>query len=176
MSSATTSHVHRAPSRRQESAGTAPPPSAAAGRPGSPPSCCYRPCPSAVSATPCSPSPPLSLFPHQAEFVAVPGRRRPRRLELPVARSALRAPDPKEEEDPRRFAVRPPPFLVNYRSFLESCKSCRKPPRSIRFLRNQIHPRLFYRSNPELYQFHEHCLLCLGNLFCYPLRSMVNLV
>jgi hypothetical protein len=33
---------------------------------------------------------------------------------------------------------------------------------------------IFYRSNPEFYQFHEHCLLCLGNLFSYSLKSIVN--
>jgi hypothetical protein len=37
-----------------------------------------------------------------------------------------------------------------------------------------IHPKLFFRSNPEFYQFHEHCLLCLGNLFSYSLKSIVN--
>jgi hypothetical protein len=39
---------------------------------------------------------------------------------------------------------------------------------------DQIHPRLFYRSNPEFYQFHEHCSLCLGFLFSYSLKSIVN--
>jgi hypothetical protein len=38
----------------------------------------------------------------------------------------------------------------------------------------QIQPTHFYRSNPEFYQFHEHCLLCLGNLFRYSLKSIVN--
>jgi hypothetical protein len=32
----------------------------------------------------------------------------------------------------------------------------------------------FYRSNPEFYPFHEHCLLCLRNLFSYSLKSIVN--
>jgi hypothetical protein len=32
---------------------------------------------------------------------------------------------------------------------------------------SHINPtELFFRSNPVLYSFHEHCLLCLGNLFC----------
>jgi hypothetical protein len=52
---------------------------------------------------------------------------RPRWTEFPIARSALRAPDLKKEEDPRRFAVRPPPFLVNYRSVSVFCKYCRNP-------------------------------------------------
>jgi hypothetical protein len=31
---------------------------------------------------------------------------------------------------------------------------------------NQIHPKFFYRYNLVFYPFHEHCLLCLANLFC----------
>jgi hypothetical protein len=30
----------------------------------------------------------------------------------------------------------------------------------------QIQPRLFFRSNPMFRSICEHCLLCLGNLFC----------
>jgi hypothetical protein len=39
---------------------------------------------------------------------------------------------------------------------------------------DQIHPKHIFRSNPEFYPFHEHCLLCLGFLFSYSLKSLVN--
>jgi hypothetical protein len=73
------SRTSSAVSRPQESAGTAPPPSTAAGRPGLPPTSCYRPCPSVVSPSPCSPSPALSFLPPNR------ARRRPRPSETPPA-------------------------------------------------------------------------------------------
>jgi hypothetical protein len=39
-----------------------------------------------------------------------------------------------------------------------------------------IHPETFCRSNPEFYQFYEHCSPCLGNLPCYSLKTTVNRV
>jgi hypothetical protein len=57
------SHTSSDGSRCLESVRTAPLPSTAAGRPGPPPMRCYRPCPAAVSPSPCSPSPPLSFPP-----------------------------------------------------------------------------------------------------------------
>jgi hypothetical protein len=100
------SRASSADSRRLEPAGTAPPPSATAGRPGPPSMAGYRPCPATVSPSLCSPSPPLS-FPPLSELAAVPGRRQPRRPELPAALPALRVSESQEEERPGNFAFRP---------------------------------------------------------------------